>query len=49
MYAASLLSNQYLRDYAQRFSDRTIIFAYEDCMVFKKDGILLSLIESKAI
>lgn len=41
VYAASLLSNQYLRDYAQRFSDRTIIFAYEDCMVFKKDGEII--------
>ena len=49
VYAASLLSNQYLRDYAQRFSDRTIILPTKIVWCLKKMVTLLSLIESKAI
>ncbi len=40
-YEASIVSNPYLINYASKFSNLQIIFVYEDCVLFKKDGCII--------
>jgi methionyl-tRNA formyltransferase len=41
VYGVSRLSNPFLVSYADGFTDKQIIFSYEDSIVFKKDGELI--------
>jgi methionyl-tRNA formyltransferase len=40
-FDATLLNNPFLVEYSKKFINNEIIFAYEDCIVFKKDEKLL--------
>ena len=43
MYEASQIDNRYVVNYSKKFKNLEIMFIYEDCVVFKKDNVVLKL------
>ena len=41
VYEIKILDNEFLKEYARDLDDYQIIFCYEDCIVFKKDGEII--------
>ena len=45
VYEASIIQNQFVLEYAKNFNDLEVLFAYEDCVIFKRKNHVIKFLK----
>ena len=45
VYEASIIQNQFVLEHAKKFNDLEVLFAYEDCVIFKRESHVIKFLK----